>query len=472
MKNLLILISFLLIGFSKLKAQVAQPYIHHTERDKNKKDTNTLQAFFRNGEFYGHARYYFMATDNDHDLKDFYANAFGMGIGYETGKFKGFQIGISGFFIYNLFSSDFSITDAKTGVGSRYELGQFDMTNPRNKTDMDRLEDLYLKYSSNNSYLKFGKQHIRSPFINPQDGRMRPTLIEGALFECNEVKNLKLEGGWIFGISPRSTVSYFGIGESMSIFPPGIGLDGKKSQYPGNISSNAIYLGSATLQLPINAKLQLLNQHIDQVLNSSFAQLNGDFKWKKNKNIFYGAQYIQQHAIGNGGNVNQNLSYVRKGNVARTFGFRLGIEEKKNWQILLNYNRITKDGRYLMPREWGRDPFFTFMARERNEGYADVHAINVVANKILGSSGFKIEAAYGHFYLPDINNVALNKYAMPSYFQGNVDLRYTFRGFYSGLEAQFLYVYKGQLGNVYENDKNVINKVNMSLYNFILNYHF
>jgi hypothetical protein len=258
----------------------------------------------------------------------------------------------------------------------------------------------------------------------------------------------------------------------MSIFPPGIGLDGKKSQYPGNISSNAIYLGSATLQLPINAKLQLLNQHIDQVLNSSFAQLNGDFKWKKNKNIFYGAQYIQQHAIGNGGNVNQNLSYVRKGNVARTFGFRLGIEEKKNWQILLNYNRITKDGRYLMPREWGRDPFFTFMARERNEGYADVHAINVVANKILGSSGFKIEAAYGHFYLPDINNVALNKYAMPSYFQGNVDLRYTFRGFYSGLEAQFLYVYKGQLGNVYENDKNVINKVNMSLYNFILNYHF
>jgi hypothetical protein len=27
-----------------------------------------------------------------------------------------------------------------------------------------------------------------------------------------------------------------------------------------------------------------------------------------------------------------------------------------------------------MPREWGRDPFYTFMPRERNEGYGDVNA--------------------------------------------------------------------------------------------------
>jgi hypothetical protein len=101
----------------------------------------------RNGEFYGHARYYFMATYNNRDLKDFFANAFGMGIGYETGKFKGFQLGISGFFIYNLYSSDFTEVDARTGVGSRYEIGQFDMLNPTNKSDMDRLEDLYLKYT-------------------------------------------------------------------------------------------------------------------------------------------------------------------------------------------------------------------------------------------------------------------------------------------------------------------------------------
>jgi hypothetical protein len=125
-----------------------------------------------------------------------------------------------------------------------------------------------------------------------------------------------------------------------------------------------------------------------------------------------------------------------------------------------------------MPREWGRDPFFTFMARERNEGYGDVHAMNLVANKLMPKQGLKIEVAYGHYYLPDIQQVALNKYAMPSYFQGNLDIRYTFSGFLQGLESQFLYVYKGNLGNTYQNNRNVINKVNMSLYNLVLNYTF
>ncbi|MFY8190971.1 MAG: hypothetical protein ACOVK9_08390, partial [Bacteroidia bacterium] len=125
MKKLALIVSFLCIALAGF-SQVNQSYTHHTERSRDKSDTTTLQAFFRNGEFYGHARYYFMATDNEANLKDFYANAFGMGIGYETGKFKGFQIGISGFFIYNLLSTDFTQTDASTGIGSRYEIGQFD----------------------------------------------------------------------------------------------------------------------------------------------------------------------------------------------------------------------------------------------------------------------------------------------------------------------------------------------------------
>jgi hypothetical protein len=138
----------------------------------------------------------------------------------------------------------------------------------------------------------------------------------------------------------------------------------------------------------------------------------------------------------------------------------------------MNYNRITSDGRYLMPREWGRDPFFTFMARERNEGYGDVHAMNGTFNKTFGKSGWRAEAGYGQYFLPDVTNVRLNKYGMPSYWQTNIDIRYIFGGFYQGLEMQFLYVYKGQLGQTNGNDKYVMNKVNMSLYNLVINYHF
>jgi hypothetical protein len=465
-----------LFGLIMLSAQLgfAQllPYMHYTERNRDKSDSTTLQSFFRSGEFYGHARYYFMATDNEGELKDFFANAFGMGIGYETAKFKGFQIGLSGFFIYNVFSSDFTILDTKTGIGSRYEIGQFDMLDVKNKHDMDRLEDLYIKYTFKESNIKFGKQHIKSPFINPQDGRMRPTLVEGAMIEYNQVKKLKIEGGWLYNISPRSTVKWFDIGESMSVFPPGLGVDGKPSQYIGNVHSNAVYFGGITSSVIKNTKVQLWNFHIDNVLNSTLIQSNIDFPIKGNNKITTGLQFIQQQAVNHGGNANQSLTYVPHDNLARTFGARVGLAHNSSWSFNMNYNRITSDGRYLMPREWGRDPFFTFMARERNEGYGDVHAMNGTFNKTFGKSGWRAEAGYGQYFLPDVTNVRLNKYGMPSYWQTNIDIRYIFGGFYQGLEMQFLYVYKGQLGQTNGNDKYVMNKVNMSLYNLVINYHF
>ncbi|MBK6930674.1 MAG: hypothetical protein IPH12_07280, partial [Saprospirales bacterium] len=84
----------------------------------------------------------------------------------------------------------------------------------------------------------------------------------------------------------------------------------------------------------------------------------------------------------------------------------------------------------------------------------------------------RLEAAYGHFYLPGVRNVALNKYAFPAYNQFNLDLRYTFGGALKGLRAQLLLVYKGRLGEVYGNDRLVINRVDMLQYNVVLNYNY
>ncbi|MBK6995671.1 MAG: hypothetical protein IPH31_12360 [Lewinellaceae bacterium] len=82
----------------------------------------------------------------------------------------------------------------------------------------------------------------------------------------------------------------------------------------------------------------------------------------------------------------------------------------------------------------------------------------------------RFEGAYGHFYLPDVQNVALNKYAFPSYQQLNLDARYAFGGMFEGLRVQLLYVWKGRLGEVYGNEKYVINRVDMSHFNLIFNY--
>ncbi|MFN5217605.1 MAG: OprD family outer membrane porin [Sphingomonadales bacterium] len=462
------------IGFliwAKYGASQLLPYQHFTERDRDKTDTTSLQHFFRHGEFYGHARYYFMATDNEAGLTDYFANAFGMGIGYETGKFKGFQIGLSGFFIYNIGSSNLSKPDALTGVKNRYEVGQFDMLDPANKHDMDRLEDLYIKYSYKKSQIKFGKQHIKTPFINPQDGRMRPTLVEGVMFESSDIKNTRLEGGWLYGVSPRSTVKWFGIGESMGVFPAGLNSDGSKSQYAGNVQSKAVYFLGIHYKLKEGVKLQLWDFHIDNVLNSGLIQLNAESKINNQVKLIAGAQCIVQKSVGNGGNSDSVKTYVLPGSEAMTYGFRLGIHTHNDWLVHFNYNHITNNGRYLMPREWGRDPFFTFMPRERNEGLSNVHAATATVSKGI-KKGFKSELGLGYFSLPEVNDAYRNKYGMPSYWQFNADIRYLFSGFLKGLEAQLLFVYKGNADKKELQKNYIINKTNMSLYNLVVNYHF
>jgi hypothetical protein len=74
--------------------------------------------------------------------------------------------------------------------------------------------------------------------------------------------------------------------------------------------------------------------------------------------------------------------------------------------------------------------------------------------------------------LPDVKNYALNKYGLPSYTQINADVRYAFAGMLKGAEAQLLIAHKIKQGDTYKDDKFVINKVNMTVYNLILNYHF
>lgn len=153
------------------------------------------------------------------------------------------------------------------------------------------------------------------------------------------------------------------------------------------------------------------------------------------------------------------------------FGARVAWEQK-HWETSFNYSRITKHGRFTMPREWGTEPFFTYLSRERNEGLGDVNAIMVMAKGKLPEMGVKLELGYGHYYLPGVENALLNKYKMPSYRHLKALADYEFKGALEGLDIALLWIYKGQLGkNVYA-PKYLINKVDMSSFNVIMNYHF
>lgn len=434
-------------------------------------DSKSLLAAFKNGLMQGHFRYFNMNTLNEKELSDYYANAAGGGLRFESAKFHSLQFGISGFYIFNIASSDLGIPDPKSGQYNRYEIALFDIEDPFNKKDIDRLEELYLKYSYKKSSLILGRQLLNTPFINLQDGRMRPTGVEGLWTEINEIKGTKIEAGWIYSISPRGTTKWYNAGESIGVYSAGLNPDGTPSLYSGQIYSKGLALLGLNTRINKWLKIQGWNMLTENVFNTAMLQTDFSFPLKKNSILMASAQLIKQDAVNDGGNIDQSETYFTKGANSLSFGARIAWKDK-SWETSLNYNRITAQGRYLVPREWGRDPFFTFLPRERNEGLGDVDAIMAKVNYNFPKSGFKTSVAAGYYHLPDTKNFALNKYGMPSYTQINTDIRYTFTNTLKGLEAQFLFVAKLNNGETYGNSRQIINKVNMVQSNFVLNFHF
>lgn len=433
------------------------------------KDTISLASAFKQGQLKGNIRYFFMATDNKTGLTDYYAHALGGGLRYETGNFHGFQLAAGIYTIVNLGSSDMTQPDPATGQFNRYEIALFDLEDPGKKKDMNRLEEAYLKYNVKGSKVILGRQLINTPFINLQDGRIRPTAVEGLWVEWNEFKGLKIEGGWIYTISPRGTTAWHKAGNSIGLYPVGLNVTGTKSQYYRAVETNGVAIAGITKKIN-NLKLQVWDLVTENVYNTAMLQADIQLPLKDRSAIYAAAQLIRQDPINNGGNDDPDKRYFQKDDVAMTFGASAGWKSKQ-WEAGINYNRITAHGRYLMPREWGRDPFFTFMPRERNEGFGDVHAFMAKINYNIPKTKLKSSLSGGYFKLPEINNFRLNKYVVPSYTQVNFDTKYSFDKLFKGLDAQLLVV--GKFSDVKELNNNAIfNKVDMLKYNFILNYHF
>lgn len=472
MKRILLLpmITWAGILFSQHQELQEEPVIYNGNNVRISDSSSFLSAF-KSGTFQGHFRYFWMNTINEGALKDYYANAIGGGLKYESAIYKNFQFGVSGFYVFNIGSSKLSEVDSITGMPNRYELGLFDIEDPENHKDIDRLEELYLNYHWKKGHITFGRQLVNSPFINLQDGRMRPTGVEGITFDHFVNKAHRIQGAYIYAFSPRSTTKWYYTGESIGLYAQGVNTDGTKHNYAGNLESRfAAYLDYQG-KFGENWKVQAHNLLIDDILNSAFLQIN----WKKDlaskRYVEIAAQSIRQDAIGHGGNEDPANAYVSKGSHAMTFGAKAEWKEHKS-TFTLAYNHITKEGRYLMPREWGRDPFFTFLPRERSEGYGNVHSILVKYQQAFPRLRMKSTLGLAHHSLPDVKNYALNKYGMPSYYQINWDLRYSFHKKLEGLELQTLIVAKFNDGETYNNPRYMIHKTNMLLINFVLNYHF
>lgn len=432
-------------------------------------DSGTLSYALRKGKFQGSARYFFMSTQNERAYSDYYAHALGGALRYESGAFHGFRAGLSGSFVFNIGSSDLLRPDSLSNQLNRYEIGLFDQLDPGRKKEMARLEELFLKYEFNKTRITAGRQLLNTPFINLQDGRMRPTLVEGMYVQSPISARTMLEGGFIARISPRGTYQWFRVASSAGIYPQGVNTDGSRSDYKNNLHSSGILLAGIHHTFHESLQAHFWEQLVTNMYNTAMMQLDYRGNLNANTNLLASAQLTRQDAVRNGGNADPAKTYFPKGNSSLVFSSMVGVQGSR-WKTSLNYSRISGEGRFLSPREWGREPFFTFMPRERNEGYGNLDAYVARLGYDHKEKKFGAELSVGYFDLPAVNDFRLNKYGFPSYTQLNLDLKYGFSGWLDGLESQFLFVYKGNSGNT--QGKYVINKVNMAQYNLVLNYYF
>ncbi len=434
--------------------------------DSSKVKINSIEDFAKQSKWSMHSRSYFMSTINEGGLKDDYAFAQGAGIGLLTFPVKGFQLGVAGYFIFNLVSSDLSKPDALSGGNNRYEIGQFDLTNPKNKHNLVRLEDLFFKYTYHKNSITIGRMELNTPFMNLQDGRMRPTIEKAVWINIHQFKKIKFNGAYVLGVSPRSTIQFYDLKSSVGLYGQGVNVDGTKSNYFDNIASKGFYLGNINIKPIKKFEIDLWNGYFENVSNTALVELKNEITKNEAVKYYQALMYIRQDAVNNGGNANQSQTYMNKDAQSNVVSARIGLK-RKTFDININYTHITGDGRYLMPREWGRDPFYTFMPRERNEGAGNVHAMNTNITYTSKNQNLKSTLAYGYYKMPLVTDARLNKYGMPSYHQINLSSTYIFKNFWKGLELRFLVASKIKSGNDYLAPKYVYNKVNMTNFSLV-----
>lgn len=458
----LLIVMVIAFGSFQSTAEVIVP-------DTSAAGKKSLKEFLMGGKLDIHTRTFWMSTINRGELLDYSTAAFGAGLGYHTPEWKGFQAGFSGFFTFQLYEHNLRLADPTTGNVNRYEILLYDMNDVDNTNDLDRLEDLYLAYRYKNLRAVFGRQTVNSPLLNEQDNRMRPNHFSG-LSVYYTGGEWELTGGWYTHATMRGTVDWYSVESSFGVYPFGRNPMGVPSQYRDNISSKGIGLLGVKWKPLSTASLQVWNYSAENVFNLTFAQADANFG-KGSWFAVTGLQGFYQLPVHNGGNSDLMKSYIGHDETSLGVGARAGLSNRKH-TLTVNMLRVDARGRFLFPREWGREIFYASLPRERFEGSGDLWALNLRYEQSLMQEKLKTMFAVGTTRMPSVNNFVHNKYGVPSYYHVAASVGYHFHGYLEGLELMFLAVNKTAQNPDSVEDIYRINRVDMWNLNAVINYHF
>ncbi|MET4109051.1 hypothetical protein [Hymenobacter sp. UYP22] len=426
----------------------------------------SLGEALRRGEFHAHARTVFMATRNRGAAPDYYAQGVGAGLRYESHAWHGLRVGVEGFFLKNLFSSALAAEPGRPE--SRYELGLFDQEHPHHREILHQVEELWVSWQPRAGLqLTYGRQHLDTPLLNSQDSRLSPNFVQGLWAVAKAGPTTTVQGGWLTHVAPRSLDRWYTLGEAVGRYSMGVAPDSSRAAYLGRVPTPGLAVLGVRRTLGPHATVQAWQYFAPRLLAASWLEGTRTFARPAGRWTASGQLLWQRSLTGQaGGPTNQR--YNEPGEQARALSGRLAYQHRA-WQYAAQYTRLTAHGRFLFPREWGREPFYTTLPRERIEGAGDVHALGATVAWQRPHAP-RLEAGYGYFRLS--REARLNKYSLPDFHQLNLTATHAFAGAADGLRLRTLYAAKWGANRASYLPARAINKVDLHHLTVALDYAF
>ncbi len=409
-----------------------------------------------------------MSTNNRRELADFSTLvSFGnLQYKFQAKEWLTFGLQVNGLVHYGI--DNITTPDPITGAGPIYEANLWNPSLMSGRVEA-ALPQLYAKLNFGDHKITLGRFLQETPTINPEPWPF-PNALQGLWYEFDPNDKIKVQVGLIHQISPRFSGRFDGIGETIGLVATGRDEDGNPSGYPGNVNSNFLAIGNLNWQINDQLSVDVWDYFTENVDNTFLLEptlkLDGDVTIK--------AMFMYQFKVGEGGNENPLVTYQTDGHRASQYGLR--VEKRVNQSTFqLNFSRISDEGRLSLPREWGREPFYTFQRRTRVEGFRDVTSIMARWKRDWDNDDriMSIFTSIGGNQMPDVDDPIRNKLSVPSHLHWDADIVYTPKNFFiDGFSAELYIAYRFLNDEIGNNESLRINKADFFHTDFILSYTF
>ena len=276
-----------------------------------------------------------------------------------------------------------------------------------------------------------------------------------------------LQGGWLTHVAPRSTDSWYRLDEAVGRYSMGVAPDSSRANYLDRVGTHGLAVLGLRRTLGPHATVQAWQYFADHLLAASW--LESTLTCPRPAGTWTASgRLLWQHSLTRNSEEPISQRYAEPGEQARTLSARLAYQHRA-WHYSAQYTRITAHGRYLFPREWGREPFYTTLPRERIEGAGDVHALGASVAWQRPHAP-RLEAGYGYHNLS--REARLNKYSLPDFHQLNLTVTHAFTGAAEGLRLRTLHAAKWGANRAAYLPARAINKVDLHHLTVALDYEF